>query len=77
MLCGCLAPQYCDRSFGRRIVWKEAYLIGENASRAARQGQTQRAVTSIEVDAAKLGFTMTEHVHITLDRQSEDALSIL
>lgn len=28
-----------------------------------------------EVDAAELGFMMTVHVHITLDRQSEDALS--
>lgn len=28
-----------------------------------------------EIDAAELGFMMTVHVHITLDRQSEDALS--
>ncbi|UZE50484.1 Lrp/AsnC family transcriptional regulator [Rhodopseudomonas sp. P2A-2r] len=28
-----------------------------------------------DIDADELGFTMTVHVHITLDRQSEDALS--
>lgn len=28
-----------------------------------------------EVDAAELGYMMTVHVHITLDKQSEDALS--
>lgn len=28
-----------------------------------------------EIDASELGFMMTVHVHITLDRQSEDALS--
>ncbi len=28
-----------------------------------------------EIDAAELGFMMTVHVHITLDRQSEEALS--
>ncbi|MET0443875.1 MAG: winged helix-turn-helix transcriptional regulator, partial [Pseudorhodoplanes sp.] len=27
-----------------------------------------------EVDAAELGYMMTVHVHITLDKQSEDAL---
>jgi Lrp/AsnC family transcriptional regulator, leucine-responsive regulatory protein len=30
---------------------------------------------SAEIDAAELGFMMTVLVHITLDRQSEDALS--
>jgi len=28
-----------------------------------------------EIDASELGYMMTVHVHITLDRQSEDALS--
>jgi Lrp/AsnC family transcriptional regulator, leucine-responsive regulatory protein len=28
-----------------------------------------------EIDAAELGYMMTVHVHITLDKQSEDALS--
>jgi len=31
---------------------------------------------SAEIDAAALGFTMTVLVHITLDKQSEDALSV-
>jgi Lrp/AsnC family leucine-responsive transcriptional regulator len=66
-----------DARISQLVLAERVGLSPTACTRRLHQMEKRRVITgyAAEIDAAELGFMMTVHVHITLDRQSEDALS--
>jgi len=66
-----------DARISQLILAERVGLSPTACTRRLHQLEKRRVIKgyAAEIDAAELGFMMTVHVHITLDRQSEDALS--